>query len=96
MAAGKLGQKKQELPEQKLVNTKNKGGLWKVSAEIFCTAEQIFQKHTETCSNKIGQLITKAVLEFTGVLANFSKLKININYDDNEIRKNILEGLIHL
>ena len=57
----------------------------------------MFKKHTETCSNKIdGQLITKAVLEDTGVLANFSKLKSNINYADNEITKNILEDLIHL
>ena len=98
MAAGKLGDEKQELREHKLVNTKNRGGLWKVTAkvfEIFCIAEQIFKKHTEACSNKIdGQLITKAVLEDTGVLANFSKS--NINYADNEITKNILDGLIHL
>ena len=100
LAAGKLGDEKQELPEHKLVNTKNRGGLWKVTAEvfeIFCIAEQIFKKHTETCSNKIdGQLIAKAVLEDTGVLANFSKLKSNINYADNEITKDILEDLIHL
>ena len=100
LAAGKLGDEKQELPEHKLVNTKNRGGLWKVTAEvfeIFCIAEQMFKKHTETCSNKIdGQLITKAVLEDTGVLVNFSKLKSNINYADNEITKNILEDLIHL
>ena len=80
------------------MNTKNRGGLWKVTAEvfeIFCIAEQIFKKHTETCSHKIdGQLITKAVLEDTGVLANFSKLKSNINYAQNEITKNI--DLIHL
>ena len=75
MAAGKLGDEKQELPENKLVNTKNKGGLWKVTVEVFeilCVAEQIFKKHKETCSNKIdGQLINKAVLEDTSVLANF-------------------------
>ena len=100
LAAGKLGDEKHKLPEHKLVNTKNRGGLWKVTAEvfeIFCIAEQIFKKHTETCSHKIdGQLITKAVLEDTGVLANFSKLKSNINYAQNEITKNILEDLIHL
>ena len=49
------------------MNTKDRGGLWKVTAEffeIFCIAEQVFKKHTETCSNKIdGQLITKEVLE---------------------------------
>ena len=51
LAAGKLGDEKQELPEHKLVNTKNRGGLWKVTAEdfeIFCIAEQIFKKRTET------------------------------------------------
>ena len=83
LPAGKLGDEKQELPEHKLVNTKNRGGLWKVTAEvfeIFSIAKQKFKKYTETCSNKIdGQLITKAVLEDTGVLANFSKLKSNIN-----------------
>ena len=100
LAAGKLGDEKQELPEHKLVITRNRGGVWKVTAEvfeIFCKAEQILKKNTETCSNKIdGQLITKAVLEDTGVLANFSKLKSNINYADNEITKNILDDLIHL
>ena len=100
MAAGKLGDEKQELPEHKLVNTKNRGGLCKITAEvfeIFCIAEQIFKKHTETSSNKVdGQLITKAVLEDTGVLANFSKLKSNMNHADNEITKNVLEDLIHL
>ena len=42
LAAGKLGDEKQELPEHKLVNTKNMGGLWKVTVEvfeIFCIAE---------------------------------------------------------
>ena len=56
LAAGKLGDEKQELPEHKLVNTKNRGGLWKVTAEdfeIFCIAEQIFKKHTETYSKKL-------------------------------------------
>ena len=72
LAAGKLGDEKQELPEHKLVNTKNRSGLWKVTAEvfeIFCIAKQIFKKRTETCSNKID----KAVIEGTSVLANFSK-----------------------
>ena len=48
LAAGKLGDEKLELAEHKLVNTKNRGGLWKVTAEvfeIFCIAEQIFKKH---------------------------------------------------
>ena len=88
------------MPEHKLVNVKKRGGLWKFTAEvfeIFCIAEQIFKKQTETCSNKIdGQLITKAVLEDTGVLANISKLKSYTNYDDNEITKDIEEELIHL
>ena len=42
LAAGKLYDEKQELPERKLVNTKNRGGLWKVTAEVsetFCIAE---------------------------------------------------------
>ena len=82
------------------MNTKNKGCLWKITAEVFesfCVAEQIFKKHTETCSNKIdGQLISKAVLEDTVVFENFLKLKSNINHADKEITKNILEGLIHL
>ena len=100
LAAGKLGDEKQELLEHKLVNSNNRDSLWKVTAEvfeIFCIAEQIFKKHIETCSNKIdGQLKTKAVLEDTGIVANFSKLKSNINYAAKEITKNILEDLIHL
>ena len=100
LAAGKLGDNKQELPEHKLMNTKNRVGLWKVTAEvfeIFCPAKHMVKKHTETCSNQTdGQLITKAVLEDTSVLANFSKLKSRINHADNEITKNILEDFIHL
>ena len=65
--------------------------------EIFSIAEQIFKKHIEICSHKIdGQVITKAVLLDTGVLAIFSRLKSNIIHADNEITKNILEDLIHL
>ena len=83
-----------------MYNTKNRSDIWKVTQnffEIFCRAEQIIKKHTEICSNKTdGQLITKPVLENTGVLANFPKLKSNINYADNEITKIILEDLIHL
>ena len=82
------------------MSTKNRGGLWKVTAEvfeIFCMAEQIFKKYKETCSNKIdGQLITKAVLKDARALVNFSKLTSNINNADNEITLNILEELIHL
>ena len=49
---------------------------------------------SKTCSNKInGQLITKAVLENTGVVVNVSKLKSNWDYADHEITKNILEDL---
>ena len=53
-----------ELPEHKLVNTKNRGGLWKVTAEvfeIFCIAEQIIKKHTETCSNK-NWLVERSII----------------------------------
>ena len=79
LAAGKLGDEKQELPEHKLVNTKNRGGLWKVTAEvfeIFCIAEQMFKKHTETCSNKIdGQLITKASTRGHRCAGKFFKVK---------------------
>ena len=35
LAAGKLPDETQELPEHKLVNTKKRGSLWKVTAEIF-------------------------------------------------------------
>ena len=50
LSAGKLGDEKQELLEHKLLNTKSRGGLWNVRAEmfeIFCIVEQIFKKtHT--------------------------------------------------
>ena len=39
LAAGKLGDEKQELREHKQVNTENRDGLWKVAVavfEIFC------------------------------------------------------------
>ena len=65
LTAFKLGDEKQELPEHKLVNAKDKGGL----RIFFCIAEQIFKKHIETCSNNMdSKLITKAVLEDTGKL----------------------------
>lgn len=50
-APGILCDEKQELTEHKLVNTKIRIGLWKVTSEVFenfWTAKQKFQKHTET------------------------------------------------
>ena len=35
LAAGKLGDEKQELLEHKLVNTKERGGLWKVTVKFL-------------------------------------------------------------
>ena len=91
-----LCDEKQELTEHKLVNIKIRIGLWKVTSEVFenfWTAKQKFQKHTETWLKKIdGQLITKTLVP----LANFSKLKNNINWADNEIKKNVWEDLVHL
>ena len=77
MAAGKLGDEKQELPEHELVDAKNRGDLRKVTAkvfEIFCITKQTFKKNTKTWSNKTdGKLIMETVLEDTGMLANFWK-----------------------
>ena len=95
-APAMLCDEKQELTEHKLVNIKIRIGLWKVTSEVFenfWTAKQKFQKHTETWLKKIdGQLITKTLVP----LANFSKLKNNINWADNEIKKNVREDLVHL
>lgn len=81
------------------MNAKNKGGLWKVAVEafeIFGIAELILKKYTGTCSNKTEDpIITKVVVEDTGVLVNFSKLRSNINYANNEITKNIIQDLLH-
>ena len=35
LADGRLGDEKQELTHHKLVNAKNRGGLWKVTVEVF-------------------------------------------------------------
>ena len=84
MAASKLADEKQKLPEHKLVNIKSRGGIWKVTAaafEIFCIVEKVFIKHTETCFNKTdSQLITKVVQKGIDEPANFWKLKSNMNY----------------
>ena len=67
LAARKLGDVKQELPEHKLVNTINRGRLMENYSGSFplsfCIVEQVFKKQKGTCSSKIhGMFITKTVL----------------------------------
>ena len=81
MTDGKLGDEKQELPEHKVVQAINLGGLWKITAEefeIFCIAEKIFKKKQNRQKHvliKYGHLIGRTVLEETSELASFLNLK---------------------
>ena len=66
------------------------------SIESYRQSFRDFWAFEISCSHTTdGKLITKAVLQDTGVPANFWKLKSNRNSADNKITKNFQVDLIH-
>ena len=90
-----------DLPEHKLISARDRGGLWKVSRnmfDIFKIAESIFQIQTKTCNNKIDHTVmVKSICENVIVQSNFDKLRSQATVDvKKEVMYNLLEDVIGL
>ena len=75
MAARKLCDEKQDLPEHKLLNTINLGWSMESYSEVFesfCIFEQVFKKQTGICSSKIDGKFNATGCKCAG---NFFKAK---------------------
>ena len=101
LLAGKLSDESTDLPEHKLVNTHNRGGLWKVTHDvisIFTVTESYFLTATKTVCNKIDcKKITSSLMSDSVVLSYFSKLRSSSSdHVKKEVALNLLEDLLTL
>ena len=101
LLAGKLNEEGSDLDEHKLINVRDRGGLWKTRKEvimIFTTAESLFRSFVSKCHNKINAVeMVSALMKDSSVIANFSKLCDQ--YPQNvkgELRKNMLHDILSL
>ena len=89
-------------PEQKLVNARNRGGLWKVTKEvfdIFCITECYFRKYVSKCVTKIDSMeMVTSLSKDASIKSNFSKLLNSTAVSDlkEELKDNFLEDILHL
>ena len=89
------------LPEHKLVDSRNRSGLWKVKLEvinIFITAESTFKSMVSRSVNKIdSKAIVSSLLINTNILTNFSKITGQTDLAvKREVAMNLLEDLLLL
>ena len=79
----------------KLVNIKDRGGLWKVNTDvfsIFSTAESYFLKSTKHFTNKIDcKSIVSSMVEDPWVMVKFSKIK---SKSEEKVRKEVVLNLL--
>ena len=90
-----------DLPEHKLVNTRNRSGLWKVTSDvinIFILAEATFQSVTKKCVNKIdSKEIVNYLRTNSGILSTYSKIRSQASLVvRKEVAMNLLEDLLML
>ena len=101
MSILRAGQSGNDLPEHKLVTTRNRSGLWKMKIEvinIFIMAESTFKSMLSKSINKIdSKEMVSSLLENTSVLADFVTTR---NQADQVIKKevamNLLEDILSL
>ena len=88
------GQSDNDLPEHKLVTTRNRSGLWKMKIEvinIFIMAESTFKSMVSKSINKIdSKEMVSSLLENTSVLADFATTQ---NQADQVIKKEVAMNL---
>ena len=90
-----------ENKQQKLVDIKNRGGLWKINdsaIQIFKIVELKFRCITKTSHNKIdSHALVKDLITNCGILSNFGKLKNDSDEEvSEEISLNLLEHIMML
>ena len=88
------GQSDNDLPEHKLVTTRNRSGLWKMKIEvinIFIMAESTFKSMVSKSINKIdSKEMVLSLLKNTSVLADFATIR---NQADQVIKKEVAMNL---
>ena len=72
-----------DLPEHKLVNTLDRGGLWKVTSDVISIfinqSEATFQTATQKCISKNdSKEIVKYLMKHSCVLSIFSRIQANL------------------
>ena len=90
-----------DLPDHKLVTSRNRSGLWKVTKDVidvFAVAEEKFQNHTKSCTTKINDTVMVAeLLKDVTILSRFSKIRSSSNLDcKKEVALNLLEDALGL
>jgi len=101
LVAGKCTGETPKLPEHQLVNTHDRGGLWKVNkdvVDIFCIAESFFLSTTKNNSSKIdSKAIVSALMKDTWVLLSFSQIRRSSpDTIKKEVVLNLIEDLLTL
>ena len=87
--------------EQRLVDSRNRGGLWKVNklvVDILMGGEKVFRKYVSVFRSEIdSQLLAKDIANNATVKSSFSELcdfpEIEL---DKEIEKNLLHHILML
>ena len=107
LLAGKVSEGGADMPEHKLIDARNRGGLWKVTKEvisIFTSAESLFHSFVIKNYNKIdSKEMVSCLMKDCGVLSNFSKIR-NLATDSEskevsvkkEVYLNLLQDLLML
>ena len=102
LLAGKLSDTQTLLEdEHKLVNSKNRGGLWKITKpaiNIFTITELKFRQSVNKSGRKIDSVaLTSSLVKDCGVLSNYDKIRSNAEQKiSKEIALNFLEHLLML
>ena len=99
--AAKCDETCQVLPEHKLIDTRNRSGLWEMKVEvvsIFITAEVTFKSIIKTTPGKVdSKNIISTLLDNILVIDNFSTIKHQSEITvKNEIAFNVLEDVLKL
>ena len=98
LLAGKASDNQQQ-DEYKLIDSKNRGGLWKITnpvIEMFITVGLNFRLTTDKCTMNIdSKALTSLLLKDCGVLSNFNKVRNNSDEKIcKEVALNCLEHII--
>ena len=102
LSSCKLDESKEtDTSHQKLVNVKNRGGLWKVKIDvirIFCIAEQYFLSATKDFTLTIDATkLVGLMMEDAFLLSYFGSIRTNCERKVNkEITMNLLEDMLTL
>ena len=101
LLAGKVPEDSAENPQFKLINARDRGGLWKVRKEvvaIFMVAESLFKLSVTKNHNKVdSKEMVASLMKDSSVLCNFTKVSnLCSEPTKKEISLNLLQDLLML